>query len=94
MKLAWNHLRWLRSRKDAERLALADAAALIRDEGEQAYWEARRRERDTVLPDGSTHAGRTVEHWRRVALIVAERTGHRAGLDTATRLLSASDRES
>ena len=78
---------WLRRRRAAERLAQADADALIHDEGINAYSEARRRERDVVLPDGSTHAGRPPEHWRRVALIVAKRTGHRVGLDSATRYL-------
>ncbi len=39
-----------------------------------------------ILPDGTTHAGRTPAHWRRVALIVAKRTGHNVGLDTATRM--------
>ncbi len=39
-----------------------------------------------VLPDGTTHAGRTPAHWRRVALIVARRTGKRVGLDTSTRM--------
>jgi hypothetical protein len=57
----------------------------------KAYREARRRERDVILPDGTTHAGRTPAHWRRVALIVARRTGHVVGLDTATRMLT--DRE-
>jgi len=47
----------------------ADAEALIRDNGAGAYSEARWRERDVVLPDGTTHAGRTPEHWRRVTLI-------------------------
>ncbi len=60
---------------------------LIRDHGGEAYGEARRRERDVVLPDGTTHSGRTSEHWRRVALIVAWMTGKRVGLDTATRML-------
>ena len=55
------------------------------------YSEAWQRERDVVLPDGSTHAGRTTAHWRRVALIVAKRTGHKIGLDTATRMAKAAD---
>ena len=38
-------------------------------------------------PDGTTHAGRTPAHWRRVALIVARMTGKRVGIDTATRML-------
>ena len=38
-----------------------------------------------ILLDGTTQAGRMPAHWRRVALIVAKRTGHKVGLDTATR---------
>ena len=49
------------------------------------------RERDVVLPDGTTHAGRTPVHWRRVALIVARMTGKQVGLDTATRMLEQDD---
>jgi len=71
----------LRGRQQAERLAQADAAALIRDHGAKAYGEARHRERDVVLPDGTTHAGRTPAHWRRVALILARMTGKRAGMN-------------
>jgi len=80
-------LQWFRSRREAQRLAQADAGALIRGHGGEAYSEARRRESDIVLPDGTTHAGRTPEHWRRIALIVARMTGKRVGLDTATRML-------
>jgi hypothetical protein len=80
-------LQWLRRRREAHRLAQADADALIRDHGVDAYIEARRRERDVVLLDGTTHAGRTPEHWRCVALVVAKMTGKRVGLDTATRML-------
>ena len=40
------------------------------------------------LADGATHQGRTPAHWRRVALIVAKRTGHEVGLDTSTRMLA------
>ena len=82
---------WLHRRREAARLANADAEALIRDHGSAAYWEARRRERDVILPDGTTHRGRTPAHWRRVALVVAKRTGHAVGLDTATRMLMARD---
>jgi hypothetical protein len=75
-------LRWLRRRQEARRLAQADAEALmIRDHGAEAYGEARQRERDVILPDGTTHAGRTPAHWRRVALIVARMTGKRVGVD-------------
>ncbi len=84
-------LQRLRRRRQAERLAQADAEALIRAHGSEAYSEARRRERDVVLPDGTTHAGRTPAHWRRVALIVARMTGKRTGLDTATRMAEEAD---
>ena len=80
-----------RRRHQAERLAQADAEALIRDRGAEAYGEARRQERDVILPDGTTHAGRTPAHWRRVALIVAKRTGKRIGLDTSTRMAADAD---
>ncbi len=63
----------------AERLTQADAEALIHDHGAEAYGEARRRERDVILPDGTTHAGRTPAHWRRMALTVARMTGKRVG---------------
>ena len=80
-------LSWLRRRHQAARLATADAEALIHDHGGEAYGEARQRERDVILPDGTTHAGRTPAHRRRVALIVARMTGKRVGLDTSTRML-------
>ena len=84
-------LQWLRRRQEARRLAKADAEALIRDHGGEAYSEARQRERDVVLSDGTTHAGRTPAHWRSVALIVARITGKRVGFDTATRVLERKD---
>ena len=80
-------LQWLRRRRQAERLAQADAEVLVRDHEAEAYTEARERERDVILPNGTTHAGRTPAHWRRVALIVARMTGKRVGVDTATRML-------
>ncbi len=84
-------LRWLRRRRQAAHLAQADAEALVRDHGAEAYSEARQRERDVILPDGTTHAGRTPAHWRRVALIVARMTGKRVGLDSVTRMAIDSD---
>ena len=82
-------LRRLRRRQEARRLAQADAEVLIKDHGAEAYREARERERDMVLPNGTTHAGRTAPHWRRVGLIVARRTGKRVDLDAATRMLGS-----
>ena len=79
-------IKWLRRRAEAKRLANADADVLIGDLGEEAYWEARRRERDVILADGTTHQGRAPAHWKRVALIVAKRNGRTIGLDTATRM--------
>ena len=61
-------------------------ASRRRDHSTETYGEARQRERDVVLPDGTTHDGRTRAHWPRVALIVAKRTGHKVGPDTATRM--------
>jgi hypothetical protein len=66
-------LRWLR-RREAHRLAQADAEAPIRDHGAEAYREARQRERDVTpagrrdsrRPDGAALAA--------VALIAAKRT--------------------
>jgi hypothetical protein len=57
----------------------------MRDHGVEAYYEARHRERDVILRDGTTHEGRTPAHWRKVALIVAKKTGHAVGLDAATK---------
>ena len=50
-------LRWFRRHQEAHRLAQADAEALIRDHGAAAYREARERERDMILKDGTTNAG-------------------------------------
>lgn len=79
-------LRWFRERKAASSLVQADAQALIRDHSKAAYFEARRRQRDLAPPDDATHPGRTPEHWRKVALVVAKLTGHIVGTDTATRM--------
>ena len=45
-------LRWLRRRQDARRLVQAAADV-------EAYREARERERDVILTEGTTHAVRT-----------------------------------
>ncbi len=77
-------LQWFRRRRQAERLAQADAEALFcATMAARPYCVARGRERDVILPDGATHADRTPAHWRRVALIVARVTGKRIGVDTA-----------
>ena len=66
---------------------LAGLAQADVDSGPEAYSEARQRERDVALLNGTTHASRTPAHWRRVALIVARMTGKRIGVDAATRML-------
>ncbi len=62
-----------------------------RQEGRRLTSKARQREHDVIVPDGTTHAGRTPEHRRRVALIVAKMTSERVGVDTATRMLDWDD---
>ena len=64
-----------------------------RDHGDGAYWGGRHRERGVILPDGAMHQGQTPAYWRSIALIVAKRTGHAIGHDTATRMLVARDRK-
>ncbi len=44
-----------------------------------------------ILPEGTTHAGRTPAHWRRVALNVARMTRKRMGVNTATRMAMDAD---
>lgn len=57
----------------------AEAEALIRDLGDQAYQEARRREHEA-----SSDA--TAEDWALVAKAVARKTGSRVGLNLSTQL--------
>ncbi len=46
-------IRWLRLRQEARPLAQADAEALIRDHGAEAYREARERERDVIQKEST-----------------------------------------
>ena len=57
----------------------AEAEALIRDLGDQAYHEARRREHEA-----SSDA--TAEDWALVAKAIARKTGSRVGLNLSTQL--------
>jgi hypothetical protein len=57
------------------------ASALIRAFGADAYSKARQRERQA---DNNA----TAQRWRRVALVVARKTGKRVGLDTSTQMAS------
>jgi hypothetical protein len=78
--LAW--LLW-----QLERIARihAAAAALMREFGDEAYAEARRRERE-----GSREG--TARDWRRVALVVARRTTRLGSLVESTELVSEEPR--
>lgn len=81
-------LLWLRRRQEARRLAQADAEALFRDHVGEAYGEARRRERDVILPDGTTlcrPAAGALAGGSRSSL--RSLTRHRVGADPATRML-------
>jgi predicted hydrolase (HD superfamily) len=63
-------LKWFRRRKEAAELARADAHELVRTYGKSASNVAHIFEYDAVLPDGTTHKGRTSEQWRCVALLI------------------------
>lgn len=75
---------WFRRRREAVRLAEADAATLIAEDPLSAYSEARRRQHDA-------HNAETSNHWGRVARATARRTGKGVGLDTATRMAEDAD---
>ncbi len=77
-------LSWLRRRRARIERIEAEAEALIRDAGDRAYSEARRREHEA-----SSDA--IAKDWSRVALAVARKTGKRVGLDTATRMSTDAD---
>jgi hypothetical protein len=71
-------LRWLRRCQEARRLAQADGrGAHIRDNGAEAYREARQRERDVVcptgrrMPAGRRRTGGSHFVWRRDAVAFA-----------------------
>ena len=70
-------LSWLARRRARTARIEAEAEALIRDLGDRAYSEARRRERQAS-------SNEIAKDWGRIALAVAHKTGKRVGLDTAT----------
>jgi len=70
---------WAPSRRARIERIEAEAEALIRDLGDQAYQEARRREHEA-----SSDA--TAEDWALVAQAVARKTGSRVGLNLSTQL--------
>ena len=62
--------------REAARLAQADAAALVREQGgDEAYWRALEIARDMVLANVATHQGRTSDHWKQVAYLIGKETG-------------------
>ena len=70
---------WLSSRRARNQRIEAEAEALIRDLGDRAFHEARRREHE-ASSDASA------SDWAEVALAVARKTGSRIGLDISTQL--------
>jgi hypothetical protein len=70
---------WAPSRRARAERIDAEAEALIRDLGDQAYQEARRREHEA-----SSDA--IAEDWALVARAVARKTGSRVGLNLSTQL--------
>lgn len=76
---------WWKRREQSRVMVDADAAALIAEFGDQAYYIARQRasecrQRHTI------DANREEGHWARVRAEIGRRTGHN-GVDTATRYL-------
>ena len=83
-------LGWLRRRRSKRAtlaaLVEADAADLIHQFGDQAYYEARdrsRAERRGVISEPV----RSPRHWSAVKARIADLTGKEVGFDTATRYL-------
>ena len=77
-------LSWLARRRARIVRIEGEAEALIRDLGDRAFSEARRREREA-----SSDA--IARDWSRVAIAVARKTCKRVGLDTATRMAMDAD---
>ena len=77
-------LSWLARRRARIQCIEAEAEALIRNLGDWAYSEARRREHEA-----SSDA--IAKDWSCVALAVARKTGKRVGLDAATRMSTDAD---
>ena len=71
--------RWLSGRRARNQRIEAEAEALIRDLGDRAFHEARRREHEA---SSDAIAG----DWAEVALAVARKTGSRIGLDISSQL--------
>ena len=76
---------WWRRRKELQARVDADAAAMIAEHGDSAYWIARDRALEFRLHK-IVDAERTSEHWDRVRFEIRKRSGVRS-TDTATKLL-------
>ena len=77
-------LSWLAHRRARMLRVDADAEALIRDFGDRAYSEARRRQRESSSDE-------IAKDWGRIASAVARKSGKQVGLDTATRMAMDAD---
>lgn len=81
-------LGWLRGKRGAtatyRALVDADAVDLIHRFGDEAYYEARDRDRED-RKGGLIDANRPLRHWSAVKLRIADVTGRTIGRDTATR---------
>jgi hypothetical protein len=75
---------WLRKRRERAARIAADAKILIRALGNDAYAEAR-------LMQNQAKSTEERRRWRDAALIIADMTGRRIGLDTATRMSRGAD---
>ena len=74
-------LGWLRRRHETAERIEAEAEAVMRAYAVRAYAEARQRKREAK-------SKAEAQNWSRVALLIAERTCRRVGLDTSTRMAS------
>ena len=79
---------WLRKRRERKARVDADAAAMIADYGESAYWVARDRALEERLYK-VIDAEKTSEHWDQVRFEIRRRQ-RLGGDDTATRFLEDS----
>jgi hypothetical protein len=85
-------LKWFRRRREAARLATADADALIRKYGDDAHGMAghfEERAQLALLADMAPFQDRTPEQWRRVAHLIAQNTHHRQSIDARARMANA-----
>ena len=75
---------WLRRRRRRAERIDANARALIRAFGADAYSEARQGKLQA-------ESAKAAQEWRRIARVVAHKRGTRVGLDTASRMAMDAD---